>query len=357
MNWKNKMRIGWIMISLGLLTGGMISYQKWQNKRFLPIEGTKAVSQPYMTAKAVTRARPLGMVMGIYVKTQGIIVLDVTPVYGSGNEECPAKGILKKGDYLLKCNGKKLTNKERLMELVDASKGKAVRLEIRRNGKLQHVLVKPKRQGEHYRLGAWVRDDMAGLGTMTLCTQQNEYFALGHAISDMDLNTQVRIRQGSIHPCHITDVRKGKPEFPGALIGYIDYQPEKPVGSIQKNSASGIAGRLFRMPRNVMEEPFFPLAKRKDVHTGDAEFISDFSGKRQRYTMKITHINHFSTKASKGFVLEITDTKLKREIGGIVQGLSGSPILQDGKIVGAITHVFVHNPQRGYGIFVEDMLE
>ncbi|MBE5906445.1 MAG: SpoIVB peptidase [Lachnospiraceae bacterium] len=357
MKWKNKMHVGWTMVGVCVLIGVLLGNKDWQSRRYLPLEKVKAVSEPYLTSKVVTRAKPLGMVMGIYVKTQGIVVLEVTDVYGGKKVKSPAKGLLKKGDYLIRCQGKKVSSKECLMKLVDESCGKPVSLVIWRDGKRRSVSVKPIKQGEHYRLGVWVRDDMAGLGTMTLCTQNNEYVALGHAISDMDLNTRIRIRQGSIHPCRITDIRKGKPELPGALIGYIDYCPEKPVGTIKKNTERGIGGHLLRLPRFMQEEPYLPIASRKEVHTGDAEFISDFSGKRKHYALKITHINHFTKRASKGFVIEITDKNLKQKIGGIVQGLSGSPIVQEGKIVGAITHVFVHSPHKGYGIFVEDMLK
>lgn len=357
MKYRKLVYMGIIMISAMLVAGGVSFLQSRSERQFQPIGQAKAVEEPYYGSAAVNRAKPAGIVAGIYVKTQGILVLEVTRVWNKTTCREPAKGILKKGDYLLSCNGTKLRRKEDLTKALQASGGKAVSLRIRRDGKIKNVKIRPVKQEGEYHIGCWVRDDMAGIGTITLCTPQNTFVALGHCISDMDLNEKVQIREGSLHPCSLTDIRKGKKNQPGALIGYIDYRPEEPVGTILKNSPNGIFGRLLQQSCLLEEEDYLPLAKRSQVHTGKAELISNLTGKRQRYTMKITHINHFNRMDSKGFVIEITDPRLVKETGGIVQGMSGSPIIQDGRIVGAVTHVLVHDPKMGYGIFIRDMLK
>lgn len=354
---RKKVKVmGCFILTAILLAGGVIRYQAREMKRFEAVEKGQTVSKPYYENTPVTRARPAGIVTGIYVKTKGILVLEVTKVWLRDSYKEPAKGILKKGDYLLSCNGTTLRTKEDLAKELNRGKGKPVKLTIRRGGKKSRVTITPVKQDDTYHIGCWVRDDMAGLGTITLCTPQNTYVALGHCISDMDLNLKVRIRQGSIHPCSLTDIRKGKRNYPGALIGYIDYHPEEPVGTITKNTPNGICGEILKLPKYMEDEEYLPIAKRSQVHPGKAELISDLSGKRRRYSLKILHINHFNRMDSKGFVIEITDKELLSKTGGIVQGMSGSPIIQDGRIVGAVTHVLVHDAKRGYGIFIEDML-
>lgn len=357
MKYRKLVCMGIIIISAMIVAGGISFLQNRRERQFQPIGQAKAVDEPYYGPGVVNRAKPAGIVAGIYVKTKGILVLEVTRVWNETTYQEPAKGILKKGDYLLRCNGIKLQKKEDLSKALQESGGKAVNLKIYRDGKEKWVKVRPVKQDGTYHIGCWVRDDMAGIGTITLCTSQNTFVALGHCISDMDLNEKVRIREGSLHPCSLTDIRKGKKNQPGALIGYIDYRPEEPVGKILQNSPNGIYGKLLQQPVFMEEEEYLPLAKRSQVHTGKAELISDFSGKRKRYSLNITHINHFNRMDSKGFVIEITDPRLLKKTGGIVQGMSGSPIIQDGRIVGAITHVLVHDSKKGYGIFVRDMLK
>lgn len=314
-------------------------------------------SNAFVMPQNVIKAKPVGEVVGLYAKMNGVLVLENANIKGDDNKEhCPCKGILQMGDYILKCNGKLISSKEELLSLVQHSKGKMVHLQIRRDDVIKNVSIQPVLQEEHYKLGVWVRDDLAGLGTITMVTENGAYAALGHCVSDLDLGKEITVRQGSIHKCHITDIKKAKNQNPGALIGYIDYDPDRPFGSIVHNSKSGVLGQLYHISSDIKEEKFYPLAKDGEVQDGKAELISNLSGKRKHYQVRIKRLNWLMRCESKDFEVKITDRELIKLTGGIVQGMSGSPIIQNGKIIGALTHVLVKDSTRGYGIFIHGMI-
>lgn len=333
----------------------------WEVQRVNNMEENSGSNQPasgtVSSLKHVTRAVPGGCVCGVYAKTRGVLVLDTAKLLGEdGTYISPSDGKLEKGDYIICCNGKQLESKEDLIGQVESCMGKELTLKVLRNEKTHTVNVQPVLQDGSYKIGAWVRDDMAGLGTLTFYTEDGLYGALGHCISDIDLGLEFEVDYGSIHSCKLTDIRKGKENQPGALIGYINYDADKPMGSVEKNTQKGIFGCLYQIPEELKTEEYLPIATRDQVHDGEAYLISDVSGKRTYYKIRISHANSLFRAGTKNFTVEVTDPELIKLTGGIVQGMSGSPIIQDGRLVGALTHVLTKDPQKGYGILLEVML-
>ncbi|MGN0170532.1 MAG: SpoIVB peptidase S55 domain-containing protein [Lachnospiraceae bacterium] len=334
----------------------------WTAKSINQIEQEDHVGKPasgtVASLKNITRAIPGGTVCGIYTKTDGVLVLETAKLPDEdGSYQSPAEGKLEKGDYILTCNGVKLESKEDLIQSVEESGGKELVLKVKRKGKIHQVKMKPILRDGSYKIGVWVRDDMAGLGTITFYTKDGLYGALGHCVSDIDLGLEFDIKYGSIHTCKLTDIRQGKANQPGALIGYINYNADKPMGSVEQNSQRGIFGCLYQVPDELQTQEYLPIATRKEVHDGEAYLISDVSGKRTSYKINLTQTNSIFSSGTKNFSVEVTDSDLIELTGGIVQGMSGSPIIQDGKLVGALTHVLTKNPRKGYGILLEEMLQ
>ncbi len=337
--------------------GGMIALNNKTNQ-YVDVPSTKKTASLIMNQENVTRAKPAGIVTGIYAKTNGVLVLEVIDYMDTKQRvKSPATGKLEQGDYIVKCNGKNVNSKEALTKLLDQGKKNEVTLKILHNGAYKDVKIKPVLEEGHYKIGVWVRDDIAGLGTITMYTEQNRFLALGHCISDMDLGVEIDVSKGSIHPCRLTDIRKGKKNQPGALIGYIDYQPDNPIAAIEHNTEQGISGNMLKIPKEMERVDYLPVASKDEISIGKAELINDLSGKRKSYDIEILRINRILPRKSKDFVVKITDKELIKKTGGIVQGMSGSPIIQNGKIIGALTHVFVNDPTKGYGILIENMLK
>ena len=208
----------------------------------------------------------------------------------------------------------------------------------------------------NYKLGIWVRDSIQGLGTVTYITADNQFGALGHGIHDSDIETLLEIEEGRVYNTEILRIQKGKKGTPGGMEGMIIYNRSNILGEINKNADNGIYGTIKNIDSLVDEKRTVPVCVKSEVKKGDAVIRCCVDGKVKEYDIEILKINRFVLEANKGMVIKITDDDLIRQTGGIVQGMSGSPILQNGKIVGAVTHVFVNDPTKGSGIFIEDML-
>lgn len=299
---------------------------------------------------------PAGNTIGIRIDTDGIMVLGIGEVTGIDNKRyMPCSNILKSGDLILSANGKKTINKEVLIEQIEKSNGKVV-LELKRNGKkLNSTINAIKCEDNKYKLGIWVRDSTQGIGTVTFYNENtNEYGALGHGITDVDTNMILSVKDGKIMHSQIKEIHKSKKGIAGELLGIIDSK--KPIGTIVKNTECGIFGKI----NNNFEKNNYkaiPIASKGDIKQGKAKILCDVDGKGvKEYDINIESINHFKTDNSKSMVIRITDKKLLGKTNGIVQGMSGSPIIKNGKLIGAVTHVFVNDPSRGYAIFAENML-
>ncbi len=301
---------------------------------------------------------PSGKPIGIYTKTSGILIIGTGKVTASdGLNYEPADQIVQGGDYILTVNGTEVSEKEELVDLVNASGGNPVVLGILRDNETIEVKIEPiPLKDGTYKLGIWVRDDMAGVGTMTYIRQNLEFGALGHPVSDGDTGSMIRLAEGAVYDTDIVGIVKGKDGTPGELTGVINYKEEYCLGTIRENTKTGIYGTLNRIP-GEMEDAYVEVGMKQEIHTGEAYICSALDGDLRQYRIEIDEIDFNHQEENKGILFHVTDEKLLNETGGIVQGMSGSPILQDGKIIGAVTHVFISDATKGYGVFIEKMME
>lgn len=300
-----------------------------------------------------------GIPVGIYIETDGVLVIDIGQVKtSSGLTEAPSQGIIAKGDYILSVNGNKVSDKEQLISYINSCGENYANLEIRRDGEIFTVRVKPvKSSDESYKIGVWVRDDCQGLGTLTYVEKNGDFGTLGHAISDSDTGKIVEIERGRLYTAKIWSIVKSEEGIPGEVIGSINYSSSNYLGEITENSSIGIYGKCSDNIFAYIDEVYIEVGYKQNIEIGEACIKTCLEGKVREFDIYIDDVD-FSTEASnKGIVFHVTDEELLEKTGGIVQGYSGSPIIQNGKIIGAVTHVFVDEPQRGYGIFIEEMLE
>ena len=294
---------------------------------------------------------PVGKTAGVIMDTNGLLVLGTGSVEG---EFSPCKGILQEGDILLSAEGRLLENKEMLMELVEQSRGNAISLRLKRQGMEKDVSVTPvfSAADNTYKIGAWIRDSIQGIGTVTYYDPITKTFgALGHGVYDVDTDSLMEIRSGALVPVELTEIIKGQKGKAGELMGTIDNS--QILAEISENTEAGIFGKG--------EPAFFgreTVALAEEAQKGEAVFLSDLEGQGVKaYEIQIESVRKNGGKNHKDLTICITDERLLKLSGGIVQGISGSPILQNGKLVGAVTHVLLNDPSRGYGIFIGNMLE
>lgn len=307
-------------------------------------------------------AIPCGVPVGIYLKSDGVMVIGTGTITDtSGQEVEPAYGVLESGDYIEAVNGEPLENKEQLMEEVNragANGQGSVDLTIRRDGQAMEVEVAAvAAEDGTYKMGAWVRDDTQGIGTMTYLDLNGHFGALGHGISDSDTGQVVSIEDGALYETQIMGIEKGSAGNPGVMSGVIYYGPQSELGSVTANTPEGIFGEAGEKLKSRITAEALPVGYRQDVHPGKATIRSSVSGEVRDYEIEIQKVDYSTSHKNKGMVIKVTDEELLELTGGIVQGMSGSPIMQDGKLIGAVTHVFVQDSTKGYGIFIENMLE
>ncbi len=302
---------------------------------------------------------PGGMPIGIYMKTDGVFVLGTESIEAkNGEKQEPAKNLIREGDYILEINGEVCESKSDLMKQVKALTDDEVILKVRRDDeelqvKLSAVLCKD----DSYKLGVWVRDSVQGLGTVTYITSNQEFGALGHGIHDADTDELLEISEGRVYETRILRIVKGKKGEPGGMEGMIVYNRYNIKGEITKNSESGVFGTLQDNEAVTDGMEAVPVCTKRQVKTGPAVIRCCVEGEVREYDIEIERIQTFSLDSNKDMVVKVVDKELLGVTGGIVQGMSGSPILQDGKLIGAVTHVFINDPTKGYGIFIEEMLE
>ncbi len=298
-----------------------------------------------------------GTPVGIYVQTDGVLVIGTGKITGrSGEVESPAENLVKSGDYIQQVNGETVETKEQLIEAVSNCGGEKVILKILREGSLIEVAVNPVESDQGaYKIGLWVRDDLAGIGTLTYVTENQKYGALGHGVSDADTGVMLSLKDGVLYESDIIGVVKGESGTPGELTGVINYTEDGRLGDIEKNTQAGIYGSMEAVPEDL--KMALPVGFKQEISQGEAEIITSVDNQMNTYAIRISEIDYHEDEEYKEIMFEVTDEKLLEKTGGIVQGMSGSPIIQNGKIVGAVTHVFIQNSKKGYGIFIEDMLK
>ncbi len=305
---------------------------------------------------------PCGIPVGIYIETKGVMVVDIGDItLADGTTRCPASEILWPGDYIVKVNGNKVDTKEQLVaQLSQETKGGAqhVNIGLYRNGRYMEVRLAPVMdENGMARIGTWVRDDCQGLGTLTYIDKDGRFGALGHGISDVDTGKLVSSGGGRLYCAKIWSIVKGKAGTPGEVVGSINYSPEYFLGKIEYNTEIGIYGTCHENIYKYIDSYALPVIYKQEVKKGKAYIRSFIDGSVRDYEIYITSVDLSNNNINKGISFTVTDDELLECTGGIIQGMSGSPIIQDGGVIGAVTHVLVNDPAKGYGIFIEEMLE
>lgn len=303
------------------------------------------------------KAIPMGNTVGIYINTKGILVIDTSEVMGmNGKNSAPAKNKLIQGDYIIGLNGETMKTKKQLVEKITNCGGETLVFQVVRKDETIDVRIEPVQADVNiYKVGIWVKDDLQGLGTITYVTG-NSFGALGHSVTDSDTGKMLEVSGGAIYEADIFGVEKGIVGTPGEIEGMIAYQKENVVGNIEENCLYGVFGEVTEeFLQGISESETLDIGDEDTVTIGEAQIQSCVSGEKKRYDIEITDI-HKNDNGDPEMEIHVTDDELIELTGGIVQGMSGSPIIQDGKLVGAVTHVLVNDPTRGYGIFIESML-
>ncbi len=300
-----------------------------------------------------------GIPIGIYLETNGVLVVGTGAVETADGKSCiPAENVVMAGDYITAANGTPLNTKEELVSCINQSEGHAVLLDIQRDGKSLQLQVTPVQTKEaEYKAGIWVRNDTQGIGTLTYVDQEGNFGALGHGISDVDTGSLMEISDGLLYNAEVISIVKGTQGQPGELAGVIHYSDGYRIGRITENTKKGIYGTITGFPLLAEHLDLYEIGYRQEVQTGPAVIISMVDGVRKEFDIEIQELRYNVKEENKGMILKVTDEELLDLTGGIVQGMSGSPIIQNGRLIGAVTHVFVNDPTKGYGIFIENMLE
>lgn len=284
---------------------------------------------------------PGGNTIGLTMETQGVDVVEFSSTL-------PEKAGLQKGDLITEIDHRSVSTTQEVQEAVGRSQGAPLTLTVSRKGQEHTVTMAPYQTSEGWRLGVYVRDSISGIGTVTYYDPDTKTFgALGHGISDG--TTLLPLRRGSVLSSQVVAVTKGKCGAPGALQGAVCGRAV--AGELLENTPQGVFGTMEPGTAQAM-----PVASASQVHTGSATIRSSVRGTRvEEFSVKICAV-YPADSGDRNLLIQVTDPELLSLTGGIVQGMSGSPILQDGRIIGAVTHVLVDDPTRGYGIFIENML-
>lgn len=295
-----------------------------------------------------------GEAVGIVLHTKGVQVVGFSAVETAGGSATPATAAgLKEGDTILAVNGVQVQEASQLPALLGEEQ---VLLTCLREGEAFQVTLLPALEAASgvYRLGAYVRDSTSGIGTVSFA-KDGSYCALGHPIADIDTGKILEAGSGYITPASVVRTVKGAPGQVGELVGAFSLNSEDAAGTIEKNTEFGISGTLLE---NLVSGDTLPLAQAGEVHTGEATMYTTLEGDVPRgYTCRILRADVQSAPQAQGVIVEITDEELLKKTGGIVPGMSGSPLVQDGKLVGVVTHVFVNDPTRGYCLYAQWMLQ
>lgn len=298
---------------------------------------------------------PAGTTFGVKMFTEGVLVIGMDSINTADGQINPAKtaGICT-GDIIESINGKTVNTNEEVSDLIRSCQSDPINLTIRRKNMTFDVQMQPVKciDDNSYKVGLWVRDSSAGIGTMTFYLPENNIFAgLGHGIYDVDTKVILPLMSGEIVGVKVNSIVKGSSGEPGELRGSFNDQC---IGNILENQQTGIFGYLNC---DMSDENAIPMAMKQDIKEGYAQIICSIDNTPKYYDIEIEKVYMNSSSETKNMIISITDERLLDSTGGIVQGMSGSPIIQNGHLVGAVTHVFVNDPTKGYGIFAENMLK
>jgi len=301
---------------------------------------------------------PVGRAVGIKLFSDGVVVVGTADIVTDEGKVNPAKACgLKEGDIITHINSTEVDTIEEVSALLQELEGEPMSIRAIRDERQVQLTARAVLccADGAYKLGAWIRDSMAGIGTVTFyCPDTGAFGALGHGINDVDTALLMPLESGSILPASVSGVRKGEAGMPGQLKGVFDTSVT--LGQLSCNTDSGVFGKLLE--DDWLEGRTVETARRDEVKAGDATILSNISGDQvEEYRIQILKVYPDSESDCRDFLIRVTDPRLLNTTGGIVQGMSGSPILQNGKLVGAVTHVMVDNPEEGYGIYIGNMLK
>lgn len=325
--------------------------------KVLPQEGNPAAA-PVVAEKVLV---PGGQSVGVKMDVRGVLIVGLEEIEGKNGEKVNPGLLsgLQIGDIIMEINGTEVYRAEEVQSLVNEARD-TVKLKVKRNQRIFTVSISPVESGEDglYKLGIWVKDKTAGIGTLTYYDPSNSTFgALGHGIVDPETNSILSVEAGVLLQSQVQEVSEGKNGDPGEIRG-IFYHTSDPLGKLEKNNGFGVFGTAYDPIENPLYEKPIAVGTRDQVELGRAYILSTLSDNEiKRFEIEIEKIEEQDSPEDKSMVIRVKDEELLEESGGIVQGMSGSPIIQNDRIIGAVTHVFLKDPQRGYGIFIEWMLE
>ena len=298
---------------------------------------------------------PLGNAIGLKLYTEGVLIVGMSEIEGKRPYEFSG---IKEGDRIISIDNKKIETTEDLIETVNSSKGKEVSIKyVRENSEEVTNITPVQTKQDEYKLGLWVRDAAAGVGTASFYIPSTGMFAsLGHGITDIDTGDLITISNGELVSTNIVSIQKGEKGKPGEIKGSIEGSSK--IGEVYKNTSFGIFGKVSNKNSLKVTESEMEILNRDEIKKGKAQIICELEdGKKEHYDIEIQRIYTANNKDNKSMLIKITDERLLERTGGIIQGMSGSPIIQNGKFVGAVTHVLVNDPTTGYGVFADMMLK
>lgn len=308
-----------------------------------------------------TKVIPVGNIAGIKLYTSGVIVVGMTEIEGIDNKKYKPyeNSGIEEGDTIISINKNRINSVDDLVKNVNLAKGELVEVQYLHNEKTLECFIQPvKTLKQEYKLGLWVRDSAAGVGTVSFYEPTTRLFgALGHGIVDIDTEQLIDISSGEFVTTRILNIVKGEKGKPGRIQGTVDNQSN--IGIVSKNTRFGIFGKVDNVSSlNIDNSKEMDVAFRKEVHTGNAKIMCSLeNGKVEEYDIQIEKVFKDNNYDNKSMSIKVVDERLINKTGGIIQGMSGSPIIQDGKFVGAVTHVLVQNPKQGYGVFADMMIK
>lgn len=300
---------------------------------------------------------PGGQTIGVELKTEGVLVVGLADIINSDKiSVSPAKlAGMQIGDKILSIDGKKIPEARDIITYTNENGVRNYSFTIEREGKILSFILSPVKtyDSDEIKFGFWARDDIAGIGTVTFVDPETgKYSAIGHGISDSDTGALIDIEYGTISKANITNIKLGKKGEPGEIIGYI-MKDEDSLGSVEDNTNFGIYGNLNEKSMGFFSNDLIEVGKKEEMRIGPAEIYSCVNNEIKKYDVEVTKIFYQNKPDEKSFVIKIVDDELLHLTNGIIQGMSGCPVIQNGKIVGAVTHVFMNDPTKGYGIYIE----
>lgn len=308
-----------------------------------------------------TKIIPVGSVAGLKLYTNGVLVVGMSEIEGSDNKKYKPyeNSGIKEGDTITKIDEKRINSTKELMEEVNASKGQNIKVEYIHKDEAKECSISPVQTGSNqYKIGLWVRDSAAGVGTVSFYEPSTKTFAaLGHGITDIDTNELINIASGEFVTTRILNITKGQSGEPGKIQGTIENQAN--IGTIYKNTKFGIYGKVDNLSSlNIDTSKQMEVALREEIKLGKAIILCSLDNQKpQEYEITIEKIHKENNYDNKSMQIRVTDKRLIEKTGGIIQGMSGSPIIQNGKFIGAVTHVMINNPEQGYAVFGDIMLK